>query len=201
MVNRFVKTRTHVICPNCEDDEYDVQYFLEKENSEHSHTCRSCNYDFTIEIKDGAVVNVLLNGTKTLTGYALFVIDQNYLENGYLFYDEKIVKLTEKDIFFIIDNVYIGKTIPINEELVITPEIFEQRKYFYTEHTCPVNFIPVHKILMKDDPDPHGVALLLKVWTKEEFEKMINVDSWVSGKDDEGYLALLDEYLTIGKET
>lgn len=36
-------------------------------------------------------------------------------------------------------------------------DIVEENKYFYTEHTCPTNWLGVEVIMDGEDTDPHGI--------------------------------------------
>lgn len=50
----------------------------------------------------------------------------------------------------------------------------EGEEYFYTEHTCPVNFIPVELICQNGDCDPHGVAGFIEsVWMTTEYVEAV----------------------------
>lgn len=33
---------------------------------------------------------------------------------------------------------------------------YERKRFFYEEHTCPTNYIPIFALVTPDDPDPHG---------------------------------------------
>lgn len=63
-----------------------------------------------------------------------------------------------------------------------------QKHYFYEEHTCPTNYIPIFALVTPDDPDPHGALEFVGVshlyWPKE-------LDVWsVSDRRDEHVRAL-----------
>lgn len=52
------------------------------------------------------------------------------------------------------------------------PELLEQARYFYEEHTCPTNFIRVPMISEAGDHDPHGVFEFVDaVWMMDEYNE------------------------------
>jgi len=47
----------------------------------------------------------------------------------------------------------------------------EYGKYFYEEHTCPINFIRIHGIAYNGESDPHGLfSFIEQVFMTCEYE-------------------------------
>lgn len=69
--------------------------------------------------------------------------------------------------------------------LVKTPEYKKARKdmdenekfvhdhYYFTEHTCPINYIEVEQMIYKGDPDPHGVFEFVRRIYLDEYDKLV----------------------------
>jgi hypothetical protein len=48
----------------------------------------------------------------------------------------------------------------------------EDNDYFYDEHSCPTNYVPVEAIFTPDDDDPHGVFEYVRtVWYPRAYDE------------------------------
>lgn len=46
------------------------------------------------------------------------------------------------------------------------------KSYYYNEHTCPVNFIPIEAVMTKEDNDPHGIFEYIRSeWVPDDYEQ------------------------------
>lgn len=92
-----------------------------------------------------------------------------------------LLKINGRDgpIFFVVEGLSKWPT-PM-------PELIEQTRYFYEEHTCPTNFIRIPMIAQGGDHDPHGVFEFVDVvWMVDEY----------SGDDIDEYLIEVFPQLT-----
>lgn len=72
-------------------------------------------------------------------------------------------------------------------------EIRGQHRYFYEEHTCPTNFIPVPAVFFAGNDDPHGVFDYVDTaWMTQEY---LEAAKQQSGKE---YLRRV--FLQLGKD-
>lgn len=45
--------------------------------------------------------------------------------------------------------------------------------YYFTEHTCPTNYIEVEQMIYRGDPDPHGVFEFVRRICLDEYDKLV----------------------------
>lgn len=72
------------------------------------------------------------------------------------------LNLVEGPLFFIVEGVapFKGDAADLDGE------------YFYEEHTCPTNFIPIEAIFTPTDDDPHGAFEYVRsVWMPADYEE------------------------------
>lgn len=94
-----------------------------------------------------------------------------------------LLRLYEKDgspVYFIVEGVaHLRHETPLDDE------------YFYGEHTCPTNFIPIEAVYTPDDDDPHGVFEYVRtVWYPKAYAEAVE-----EGGGDEFLRALFPETL------
>jgi hypothetical protein len=64
-------------------------------------------------------------------------------------------------------------------------------RYFYEEHSCPTNFIPVEEIFTATEGDPHGLFKHVRsVWMTPEYLEAKDggdMDSWIRATFPESF--------------
>lgn len=65
----------------------------------------------------------------------------------------------ENTVYFIVDTFLDASD---------TEEARGNASYFYNEHSCPTNYIPIEAVFTHDDDDPHGVFDFIRVAPKPE---------------------------------
>jgi hypothetical protein len=60
-------------------------------------------------------------------------------------------------------------------------ELQKSEEYFYNEHTCPTNFIPILMIAHNGDLDPHGLFRFIEsVWMTTEYVASTDKDKYLT---------------------
>lgn len=139
------ETHTYLTCPydGC-DGEHSVGHLLDgRATSFGPWSCASCGRTFS--------GNVAKDGTITLEERS------GVMQEGLVLLS---VSLTEgSPLYFVVRDRHF---FPL-EEGETEEDRWEKKRYFYEEHTCPTNFIPVAEVMTPTDSDPHGVFKLIGI--------------------------------------
>ncbi len=78
------------------------------------------------------------------------------------------IRINESELYFVVEGC---------SKLESMEELQRGCQYFYEEHTCPLNFIPILMISYQGDLDPHGVFTFVEaVWQTTDFNNHLNDD-------------------------
>jgi len=69
---------------------------------------------------------------------------------------------------------------------------FDRKRFYYEEHTCPTNYIPIYDILAPEDVDPHGAfefVGLSRPYAPEELAR---------GSEEERYAQIRELFRNLG---
>jgi len=82
------------------------------------------------------------------------------------------IESVEGPIWFVVEGL---ASYPLATEY---DSLVESQRYFYDEHSCPTNYVPVALISHNGDHDPHGVFDLVDaVWMTTDYDA--NDDNWI----------------------
>lgn len=76
-------------------------------------------------------------------------------------------------VYFVVEGLH---TWPLEDGVTLGAA----NEYFYEEHTCPTNFIPIPMVSFGGDPDPHGVFEVVDaVWMTTEYDALEDEDEYL----------------------
>lgn len=133
-----VKTKRFIACPHCGEEDMCIEHLFDfspgvgDEHMAGPWHCEHCGHSFFIYTYRDGTVKII---EREEVSHPIFVL----LE----------IPPQKESIFLIVASDTYGR--PVEDD---------HQRYFYEEHTCPVNYFrSVKEIKVGDDDDPHGLAL------------------------------------------
>ena len=153
MIQANINTKHFLVCPNCGEDISSVDHLPNRFQGRWS--CSSCDKSFNFEFTrvDDCIV-IMLEEAKEHAKKVLITLRS----------DAKPITLKVQG------RVYSDRNGNFDSE----EEQIEDKRYYYDEHTCPINYLDqVVKIIDGNgDDDPHGVF------------KFVSMEPWVEDDDE-----------------
>lgn len=145
-----IHTRRYFKCPAGCDHEFIVENLLAsgKDSNAGPWECAVCGRPWVITFKDGE----------------LEVTEHEGIERR-RYNDFTILELPPQteSVFFKIKSMRWQPT--------LTPEALDKHRYYYEEHTCPVNWLGVLEVKVGKDADPHGLFRFVTSFDADAEEK------------------------------
>jgi predicted RNA-binding Zn-ribbon protein involved in translation (DUF1610 family) len=130
------KTETSIICPNCGEDsgiKVDVYKKLGLPYTFLSGTCESCGREYSkVTINSLSDVEVELKDTFSVDQYVLLKMEPQ-----------------KNPVYIVIKAKDFGRGGDAKDD--------DSKRYYYEEHSCPINYLGVVLIAEGGDTDPHGI--------------------------------------------
>ncbi len=157
-----VKTKRFIDCPHCGEEDMCIEHLFDFQSGQEERMagpwhCRHCGHSFFIYVRSDGTARI---EEREEVSYPIFIL----LE----------IPPQEQSIFLKVASDSYGR--PVEDD---------DQRYFYEEHTCPVNYFrSVKEIKVGDDDDPHGLALY-RGWFVAESKEDQHKARWLKDNGNE----------------
>lgn len=159
-----IKTRpvllTYLCCAACGGDVGTIDHLAEYKELNTTWACKACGVNNDISVRNGNVVAQTIADEPEYTFKTLSLLQ---------------VRGMEPPVRFLVEGIY--STHDTSGRLTL--EELNNKRYYYNEHTCPINWLGVEKVELQGDLDPHDAFQFLAAWGPGDTDaiEMVGFDS------------------------